>query len=178
MWFLKVEALRGEPAYMTFGTYKDDLKEGLWYKLDREGQLMSIENFKHDLLDRTSQYFEEGRLVLIGNYKSIDRIPGMDSIWVTNPITLYDTLVAVPKDKSCVRHGVWRYYDAHSGQLTREEIYQMDYLLRRKDFTPISPADSIYIQKRIENLPHNRSSGDSKKQQPKGLFSPKIEKRP
>lgn len=164
-WFYKVDALRGEPAYMTFGNYVDDKREGIWYKIDAQGQLISIENYNKGLLDKTAQYFENGRLTCIGNYKSFDQTGNLDSIWVTNPITLYDTLVAVPAEKGFVKHGNWRYYDPISGQLVLEQIYQMDDLIRTKAFPLLTKSDSTLIRKRVESLPHNQYKADKKKQQ-------------
>src|SRR5690606_23719994 len=45
-WFIRKEALRGEPAYVTFGDYLDDKKQGAWYRLDAEGQLESVLNYR------------------------------------------------------------------------------------------------------------------------------------
>jgi antitoxin component YwqK of YwqJK toxin-antitoxin module len=155
-WFIQKDALRGEPAYTAFGTFLDDEKEGLWYRLDKEGQLVSIEHFHHGLLDGVSQYFENGRLVCTGTYKSLNPAQKLDSFWVNNPVTNYDTLVIVPTWKGSVKNGLWRYYDPRTGQLTSEETYQYDLLIGKKDFHYTSKTDSLRIREWNKNLPHNK----------------------
>jgi len=153
MWFIRQKALRGEPAYIAFGSYVDDKKEGLWYKMDDLGQLESIENYTSGLLNGTSRYFESGKLVCIGNYRSLNPDRKYDSIWVTNPVTLYDSLVIVPSDLGTVKHGLWRYYDPESGQLVSEEKYQVDMLIYRKDFHYAPASDSIFYLQQSRHLP-------------------------
>jgi len=171
-WFIQREALRGEPAYTAFGDYRDDEKEGLWYRLNSEGQLVSIQRFHSGLLNGTSQYFEKGKLVCSGNYKSLNPNQKLDSFWVTNPITMYDTLIIVPTWKGSVKNGLWRYYDPETGQLTSEETYQYDMLIDKKDFHYTSKRDSLRIMEQIHNLPHNKPLPHSRKRHHRhGSFS-------
>ncbi len=156
MWFYSHEALRGEPAYMEFGSYQDGRKSGLWYKVDKFGQLMAIENFSNNVRNGTSQYYQNGRLVCTGNYRGLNPDNKFDSIYVTNPITYLDTLVIVPSEKGSLKHGTWRYYNPVTGQLEREEEYQVDDLISSKRFTIASTLDSNYIKKREAELPHNK----------------------
>lgn len=152
-WFIKKEALRGEPAYMIFGNYVDDKKQGLWYKLDAHGELISIQNYTAGSLNGTSRYYEQGRLVCIGNFRSLNTAQKMDSIWVTDPVTNYQKLVVVPTEQGTVRHGLWRYYDSGTGQLIKEERYQVDELISSKSFRPQMPSDSAYAPVRPAHLP-------------------------
>src|SRR5690606_20320986 len=122
-WFIRQAAHRGEPAYVTFGNYLDDKKQGAWYRLNGEGQLESVLNYEAGLLHGTSKFYEDGRLVTVGNFRSLDTSKQIDSVWVTDPVTLLETQVAVPTEKGTVKHGPWRYYDPLSGQLIREEQY-------------------------------------------------------
>jgi len=156
LWYIKKEELRGEPAYTTFGNYEDNKKQGLWYKLDKDGQLISIENFRNGLLNGNAQYYENGHLSVIGNYRSLEQNKQLDSIWVTDPITLYDTLVVIPSETGFVKHGLWRYYNPLTGQLISEETYQIDQLLKKVDYSSVSNLDSTFIKKRIESMPHNK----------------------
>jgi len=170
-WFIQKDALRGESAYTAFGDYLDDEKEGLWYRLNSEGQLISIERFHSGLLDGTAQYFEQGNLVCIGNYKSLNPNQKLDSFWVTDPVTMYDTLVIVPTWKGSVRNGVWRYYDPESGQLTSEETYQYDDLIDKRDFHYTSKRDSLRVLNQIQNLPHNKPLPQHKRHHRRSSFS-------
>lgn len=159
-WFIRSEALRGEPAYVTFGDYLDNKKQGAWYRLNAEGQLESVLNYQAGLLHGTSKFYEDGRLVTVGNFRSLDTSKKFDSVWVTDPITLLEIQVIVPTESGTVRHGMWRYYDAHSGQLIREEQYQIDELIARNDFTHESNRDSTMAPAR--RLPHQKKQGSKR----------------
>lgn len=155
-WFYKFEALRGEPAYAEFGNYKDDLRVGLWYKLDSEQRLMSIENYSRGVLNGTAQYYENGKLICIGTYRGLNPDVKFDSIWVTDPVTEYQELVAVPSEKGTMKHGLWRYYDPETGQMVKEEEYQVDDLIGKREFHFVSKSDSIRVERRNANLPHTK----------------------
>jgi hypothetical protein len=155
LWFHDMPALRGEPAYKEFGKYQDDQRVGIWYKLNAEGALMSIENYRRGVLHGEVQYYVKGRLSCIGHYRGLNPENKLDSIWVTDPETLLDTMVVVSTERGSLKHGIWRYYDPFSGKLTREEEYQVDDLIKSEDFEYISKSDSAYIEKRKAMLPHN-----------------------
>lgn len=161
-WFIKKEAIHGEPAYMTFGSYVDDKKQGLWYKLDAHGELESIQNYNSGELNGTSRYYEQGRLVCIGNFRSLNSDQKLDSIWVTDPVTTYQKLVVVPSEQGTVRHGLWRYYDFESGQLIKEERYQIDELISSKDFRDQLRTDSISGPIYPQHLPINKKDRAAK----------------
>lgn len=177
LWYQRKEAEKGEPAYSSFGSYVEGNKSGLWYQVDDEGRLVSIENFRNGDLDGTSQYYEQGQLSVIGNYRSLNRNFDLDSIYVTNPYTLYDTLVIVPSQQGSVRHGTWRYYDAQTGALVSEETYQVNNLISRKEIHNTSKTDSIYIQKKIEALPHNKNPKAKDKSKSGSLLYPELRNR-
>lgn len=155
-WFENVAAKMGEPAYTMFGVYLHGKKEGLWYKLDDQNRILAIETYKDNYLNGSVQYYENGRLSVTGQYINLDRSHSLDSIWVTDPISQLDTLVAVPREKNSVMHGVWRYYDTQTGALQYENIFRADELIRRREVQTISNSDSLYIQERIKSLPHNK----------------------
>ncbi|RQO31427.1 hypothetical protein DBR32_05555 [Taibaiella sp. KBW10] len=134
MWFYNVPGQFGDPAYMEFGAYKDDQKTGLWYKLSKEQQLIAIENYKQNVLNGQAQYFENGKLYCIGNYRGIYSKYAYDTFLVTNPITLIDTLVATPSEQGYTKHGNWRYYNPVTGHLVREAEYQVDILLKEINY--------------------------------------------
>jgi hypothetical protein len=156
LWFYEYEARMGEPRYYEYGNYQDDKKTGIWTRLDAEQRLMATETYTRGELNGVAQYYEEGRLVCVGNYRGIYSPNKYDSIWVTKAATYEDTLVAIPTEIGHTKHGKWRYYDAVTGHLTREEEYQVDNLIDQKDFQYFSPSDSLRIKKRNDNLPHNK----------------------
>ncbi len=153
-WVISKDARMGEEAYIAFGNYEHGQKEGPWYKLTPDHQLVSMENYRNNLLDGEVKYYENGRMTCLGHYRSIDHTSDIDSVIVTNPITGMESLKAVPKDKTTMRHGIWRFYDAENGRLLREEDYQVDEMVFAKDF-PMSKEDSAYYKKWEKNLPHN-----------------------
>ena len=156
LWFYEYEARMGEPHYYEYGSYLDDRKTGVWTKLDGEQQLMATETYARGELNGVAQYYENGRLTCIGHYRGIYSPNKYDSIWVTQAATYEDTLVAVATELGYTKHGIWRYYDAVTGQMTREEEYQVDDLISSKDFHPLSATDSVKVRSRNENLPHNK----------------------
>ncbi len=132
------------------------IKNGVWTKLDVEQQLMATETYSRGVLNGVAQYYENGRLICIGNYCGSFSPNKYDSIWVTKADTYEDTLVAVPTELGYTKYGQWRSYDATTGQLTREEEYQVDNLIYEKAVSSYHETDSIRIKQRNDNLPHNK----------------------
>lgn len=157
-WFYKKEARMGEPAYSEFGNYKDDMKSGLWYRVDREGVIMATENYWRNVLNGTAQYYDNGRLICIGTYRGLNPDNKLDSVWITDIDTYEERLVMVPSEKGSMKHGIWRYYDPVTGHMIREEEYQVDDLIYKKDFEVITKSDSLRVEKRNKNLPHNKKN--------------------
>jgi len=172
MWYFAVEPLRGEPGYKEFGNYRNDLRTGLWYKLDGEDQLMAIENYKKGVLNGEVQYYTKGRLSCIGHYRGLNPDNKLDSVWVTDPVTYADTLVIIPSERGSLRHGSWRYYDPMSGKLIREEEYQIDNLIAERDYEFVSRSDSAIIEQRKASLPHmtNPTGKNPKRRTPKYTY--------
>ena len=134
MWSYDIPQHFGDPGYYEFGNYTDDQKSGLWYKMTREQQLISIEHYKFNVPDGPAQYFEQGKLSSIGTYRGIYTPYALDTFMVTNPLTLEDTMVVIPAERGYTKHGTWRYYDPGSGHLVLEREYQVDILLKEKKF--------------------------------------------
>lgn len=152
MWFYDQPSRFGDPAFYEFGAYNDNLKSGLWYKLSKEKQLISIENFKFNELDGPAQYFENGRLSVLGNYRGIYTPYAFDSFMVQDPITFQDSLVVVPAEKGFTKHGNWRYYDPNSGHLVLEREYQVDIIIKERKFDQPLPKSKVDIE--APKLPH------------------------
>lgn len=154
LWWLSRPERMGEPAYTEFGTYDHGDKIGPWYKMDGEGDVTAIENFKGNVLNGEAKYFEQGHLYCTGTFRGLNPQYAYDTIVVTDPVSGAESLVSVPSAKGTVRHGMWRYYDPQTGRLIREEEYQVDELIYKKEFG-LTKADSLYYQQRIQALPHN-----------------------
>lgn len=152
-WVIKQREQRGEPEYTSFGAYIHGAKFGLWYKMDSEGDLIAIENYRNGLLDGEVKYYTKGKLACIGQYLALNTTYDYDSIVVEDPVTGVQKLVRVPTSWGSVRHGMWHYYEPYSGRLIRDVEYQIDDIIFTKDY-PYSKADSTHYQKRAKNLPH------------------------
>jgi antitoxin component YwqK of YwqJK toxin-antitoxin module len=157
LWFYKHEAAMGEPLTYEYGQYINNKKEGVWTTLDANQQLASTENYNKGVLNGTSQYYEQGRLICIGTYRGLDQDKKIDSVLVTNPDTYEDRLVGVPTDIGYTRHGLWRYYNAITGQLTKEEEYQVDDLVYRKEYHFASQTDSLKMIERSNKFLSKKS---------------------
>jgi hypothetical protein len=90
---------------------------------------------------------------------------------VTDPVTKYQKLVLVPTEQGTVRHGLWRYYDSETGQLIKEERYQVDELISSKSFHPQAQSDSTFTPLMPAHLPINKNN---KKARPPKHFREEI----
>lgn len=154
-WWITYNARMDEGAYSEFGHYDRGRKYGQWYKIDDNENLMSIETYNNDVLDGEVKYFDRGQLSCIGHYRGLNPKYEYDTIVITDPVTGAETLRAIPSDRGTMRHGMWRYYDPETGRLVKEEEYQVDDLIYEKEFL-LTKDDSLYYDKRILNLPHNK----------------------
>ena len=161
-WVYTVPEKRGEDGYTEFGNYLDDMRAGLWYKMNTAGDLVSIENYKKDVLDGESKYYTKGKVTCIGQYRGLNPDVKIDTVMVIEPVTGEQILVGVEADRGTLRHGVWKYYDELSGDLRKVEEYQIDSLIYEK-FYPLSKSDSAFYEERNKNLPHMRSKQEQSK---------------
>lgn len=160
-WMNTVPEKKGEHAYSEFGSYLDNLKTGLWYKMSPSGDLIAIENYKKDMLDGEVKYFSKGQVTCIGLYRGLNPDIEVDTIVVTEPVTGEQQLVAVQADRGTVRHGTWRFFDELTGRMTKIEEYQIDSLIYEEYFV-MSKADSLFYEKRNKNLPHMKKTSTAK----------------
>lgn len=168
LWVLSEPAAMGEPATTEFGKYEHGLKYGPWYTLDIEGELMSMETFRNNVLDGEAKYFTKGRLSAIGYYKGLNPEREYDTILVEDPVTGAQILRPVHNERNTVRHGPWQFYDSETGRLVKEEEYQADSLIYSKNF-PMSKADSVLYKKREAKMPHNRNTSQRPERKSKFL---------
>ena len=155
MWVLNFEARHGDRAYTEIGTYVHGKRYGAWYKIDSEGDLMAIENYANNTLNGEVKYYDMGKLYCEGNYRGLNPNNLYDTIMVEDPVTGFQKLVSVPTERGSVRHGTWAFYDMETGRLIREELYQVDELINRKEYSKYTAADSAAFEKRNKMLPHN-----------------------
>lgn len=155
MWVLSAPPRMGEPGFTEFGLYDHGHKAGVWYKMDGAGQLTSSETFRNNVLDGEAKYYENGRLTCIGYYRGLNPKYPFDTFYVTDPETHKEIRRIIPTERSSLKHGTWRFYDADNGRLMREEDYQIDELVYHKDY-PYTKEDSLKYAKRATQLPHNK----------------------
>lgn len=154
MWYMHQPERMGEDAWSEFGNFNGGRKTGVWYHLNQNGEITSIEQYRNNVLDGEVKYFEHGRLTTIGNYRGLNPDQLYDTIVVENPVTGAEQFSVISTDRGTLRHGIWRYYDPRTGRLIKEEEYRIDELLSRQIFT-IANADSAYYAERNKHLPHN-----------------------
>ena len=155
MWLIQQPERMGEDAYAEFGNYIAGQKFGVWYRMTPLEEIIAIEHYNRNVLDGEVQYYEQGRLVCIGHYLGLNPDQDYDTIFVTDPITQNEKMVRIATDRGTLKHGTWRYYDAATGRLAKEEEWSADELVDRKEFT-ISQFDSAYYQRRLKLMPHNQ----------------------
>lgn len=159
LWLNRMPERKGEPGFNEFGNYLKGEKTGLWYKMNINGDLMAIENYKRDYFDGQVKYFTNGQLTVVGTYRALNPDVVVDTIIVEEPVTGAQELIAVKADRGTVRHGTWRFYDERTGRLEKVEEYQVDNLIYEEYF-PMSRADSLYYEKRNASLPHMKKGSD------------------
>lgn len=156
MWWYITKARMGEPGITEFGNYDHGIKYGPWYKINNEGDLVSIENFRNNVLDGEVKYYDHGQLYCIGHYRGLNPKQQYDTIVVTHPITHEESYKVISTDNGTMKHGTWFYYNPQNGHLVKEEEYQVDELIYHKEYEVSSKADSTFKKIHQKNLPHNK----------------------
>lgn len=159
-WWITNPARKGESANAEFGNYDHGVKYGKWYTIDHEGDISAIEMYKKGFLDGEVKYYAKGIMYCSGFYKLMNSATAGDTIMVTHPETDNQELVALKDELWSARHGTWKFYDEETGKLLREEEYQADELVYKKNI--ISAQDSAAIKRHELSMPHNK--GKYKKQ--------------
>ncbi len=150
-WWITNNERMGEGAYTEFGHYDHGNKTGRWYKMDGENNLISIESYKDDVLNGEVRYFEKGKLTSIGHYRGINHRSLYDTIVVVDPGTGSERQRALLAEKGSLRHGTWRYYDSQTGKLLREEEYQVDNLIYKKEYVT-AVSDSVAYLRQLKKM--------------------------
>lgn len=161
MWLNMHGEDKGEQAYTEVGSYLQGVKNGLWYKMDKAGDMVAIENFRRGVLDGEVKYFSNGQVTVIGRYRGLNPDLEIDTIMVVDPVSGKQDLVPVKADMGSVKHGTWRYYNEETGAISRVEEYQVDNLIYEEDFV-YSREDSLRMMQRMKNLPDPNTPRDPK----------------
>ena len=156
-WFIKSNAVMGEDNTTSYGFYNHGMKEGQWYILDEMNELLRIENYKNNLLDGENKFFEQGYLVCIGHYRSVNTKYKYDTIKVEDPISGKIKQVIVPAEKGTTKHGTWEFFDAPSGDLLKIEEWQVDDRIFVKTYDR-NKEDTAFVNARIRSLPHVKNN--------------------
>jgi len=153
-WLTQKDARMGEPGISEFGNYDHGSKAGAWYKIDNMGDLVAIETFRNNVLDGEVKYYDQGKLYCVGHYRGLNPRQKYDTVVVMHPVTQEEEYKVIPTDHGSLRHGNWKYYDPSNGHLIKEEEYQVDELVYKKDYEVSAAADSVYQKKHEAMLPH------------------------
>lgn len=170
LWVISEKARMGEPAQTKIGHYENGEKMGTWYTFNKYKILIASEQYVNGNLNGAVKYYDEQGLVCEGQYYGNTSKQNIDTIIVTHPITFMDTLVPVYQDEGSFKHGVWKFYNSHTKQLTKREYYQVGDLLRVEEVPLKEIVDSNYIQERIQQLPHNQKGNNRKNRGRKSLI--------
>jgi hypothetical protein len=155
LWGQPVACPDGGGGCHEYGYYDHGRKTNLWYKLNGEGELLAKENYRNNALDGEVKYYDAGHLTCIGHYRGLNPDNLYDTIAVADPETGIEKLRPILNDKGSQRNGTWKYYDEETGRLVKEEDYQIDELIYRKEY-PVSKQDSTRYAQRNANLPMNK----------------------
>ena len=140
-WVVRIDQLRGEPGFEEEGEYKDGKKEGPWRRYSLEGDLIAIENFRWGNLNGVCQYFtKNGELMREESWRAVNPMNPYDTVevadWDKDPLGLIKKTVVVKLEGSSVKHGQWKYYQASTGFVEKEEAWvlgSLDKGPRKKD---------------------------------------------
>jgi len=158
-WWIVNKERMGEDAYTEFGHYDHGSKTGRWYKMDGQNDLISIESYKDDILNGEARYFEKGKLTCIGHYRGINHYSLYDTIVVVDPVNGSEHQRALLAEKGTQRHGSWKYYDPQTGRLLKEEEYQVDNLIYKKEYAAAKIDSTVYFRqlKRMQQAKHTKT---------------------
>jgi antitoxin component YwqK of YwqJK toxin-antitoxin module len=152
-WIIINNSISGLPPSRLVGRYIDNNKQGTWFEY-QGAELISSENYRNNVLDGESRYFENGNLVCKGNYRGLNAKYKYDSVIVHNPATNKDTLVILSTEEGTMKHGLWTYYDGETGVIIKQQEYYLNELFDLKEDYQIK-MDSTLVQKRQAMMPHN-----------------------
>lgn len=124
-WLNHYDNVRGEPGYEEEGWYTHNHKEGEWKMFSLMGDLVGTENYKWGMKDGLCKYYTiHGQLRLEQSWRAFNPDKEYDTLEIEDPDKLdsYRTVI-VKNEGAAVKHGVWKYYNAETGDLVRTETF-------------------------------------------------------
>ncbi len=152
IWSIYNESRFGDDSFYDIGEYTEDKKHGVWKMYSKSGLLIKAVNYYNNYKHGEAKFYDQGRLVCVGQNKALRTDVAYDTILVEDAITNELKERIIPTSLGSVRHGLWVYYKPPFKEITRIEEYQLDELIYEKDYT--TKTDSMAIQKKLATYPH------------------------
>ena len=152
LWSIYNESRFGDDSFYDIGEFSENKKIGVWKMYSNEGLLIKAVNFYNNFKHGEAKYYDQGRLVCVGQHKALRTDVPYDTIMVEDPLTNELKERIIPTSLGSVRHGFWIYYKPPFNEVTRIEEYQLDELIYEQDYT--TKSDSIALKQRLAKYPH------------------------
>ncbi|HEX2683114.1 MAG TPA: hypothetical protein VHL77_04245 [Ferruginibacter sp.] len=172
-WVIRYETIRGEPGYEEEGLFADGKKEGIWRQYSLEGDLIAVENYKWGNRDGLNQYFtKNGELVREESWRAVNPLNPYDTVevadWEKDPLGFVKKTVVVKLVGSSVKHGPWKYYQASTGSIEKEENWVLGELekgpgKKTDDIVGSDPEKKKEVAKPKEVLDFEKKNAGKKK---------------
>jgi hypothetical protein len=144
-WVNHFEGMRGEPGYEEEGWYTNGRKDGEWRMFSLMGDLVGVEYYKWGLKDSICRYYSKhGELRLEQRWKALNPDKAYDTLQIEDADNLntYRTVI-VKNEGAALKHGIWKYYDTETGELTRTETYNLGELEKGKTTVATTPKKEV-----------------------------------
>lgn len=164
-WVVHVDALRGEPGFEEEGYFVGDKKEGTWRRYNLVGDLTAVEQFKWGEKDGKQLYFTKmGDLLREESWRATNPENPYDTIQVPDPVVpdKWETKI-VKLEVATVAHGTWKYYDAGTGFITKQEQYFFGQKEKGSGNTAITETPDKTVQKPKAVLNWEKENSGKKK---------------
>jgi hypothetical protein len=151
-WRIDIAALREEPAYVEEGVFKDNKREGIWYKYDLYGVIVAKENYKWGNKHGKQVYAIDGSVEREESWLSMDPSKKFDTIDVPD---VYNSFVVTRKiikvEPYALRHGTFTYFNAANGRVEKKEEYLFGKLVDKNEMLSnnFQTSDSIATPKKV-----------------------------
>jgi hypothetical protein len=157
-WLIKTDAKFGDDPLTQYGLYKDNWKTGEW-RTYAGADLVSIENFKNDLLYGECKYFEDGYLSNKGYYDGANYRNIYDTIFITNEQTTEIKKYIVRNNGVSEKDSLWTFYYPRSKKINALRYYHQGEMVLEK-MVDIANEDSATIANYEKLLPHNANKNN------------------
>ena len=172
-WVVRYETVRGEPGFEEEGMFIDGKKEGIWRQYSLEGDLIAIEGYKWGNRDGLCQYFtKNSELMREESWRAVNPNNPYDTVevsdWEKDPLGFIKKTVVVKLEGSSVKHGPWKYYQASTGFVTKEETWVLGTLdkgpgKKTEDLVNSDPEKKKEVAKPKEVLDFEKKNSGKKK---------------